>query len=180
MRALVNLIWILLAVLVAWGLAIGVLFMTPQELAILLGLSCFMLLASRLLWGYAALGTFVQAVLAGKSPNRERAEAEVHLPNPELLETGVLAAMWLAALDPYRYAFFVGYIVLALVTLASKFTLPLPADAWTWVSGTLLIEGVFWGASVAALMVWGLALLASQLTGELLAREQQTAEAAAT
>lgn len=173
MRFVVGLLWALLLVLASWGLAAGMALLTPQELAFLLGLSGFMLLASRLVWGYGALAAFVRQALAGAEPDRTRAESEVRVPEPERLGLAALAGLWLAALEPYRYAFYAVYTGLFLVTLAAKLALPLP-DAWGWVTGSLLIEGVFWGASIAALLVWSLSLLATTLVGELSAPAQQS------
>jgi len=169
MRILIGLIWGLLLALAAWGLAAGTTLLTPQELAFVLGLAGFMLLGARLVWGYGALAAFAEAALAGKEPDRERAEAEARVPEPERLGLAALAGLWYAALDPYRYAFYAVYATLFLITLTSKLVLPLP-DAWAWITGSLLLEGVFWGASVAVLLVWALSRLAVALVGELAAR----------
>lgn len=169
MRVLVGLIWGLLLALAAWGLAAGTALLTPQELAFVLGLAGFMLLGARLVWGYGALAVFAQAALAGKEPDRGRAEAEVRLPEPERLGLAALAGLWYAALEPFRYAFYAAYTLLFLITLASKLVLPLP-DAWAWITGSLLLEGVFWGASVAVLLVWALSQLAGALAAELARR----------
>ncbi|GEM_PF-3196629 len=165
MRFLLDLLWVILAVLAAWGLAVGLLLATPQELAVLLGFAVFMLLASRLLWGYGALSVFAEGVGRGEQPDRGQAEAAARVPEPERLGFAALASFWLAALEPYRYAFYAVYLVLMLVTLASKLVLPLP-DLWAWVTGSTLFEGVFWGASVVALLVWSISSLAASLTAK--------------
>ena len=163
MRLLIAVLWGVLIALAAWGLAAGTALLTPQELAFVLGLSVFMLLASRLIWGYGALAAFAQAALAGEQPDRSRAENEARVPEPERLGLAALASFWLAALEPYRYAFYAAYAVLFVITLATKLTLPLP-NAWAWITGSLLLEGVFWGASAAVLTVWALAQLATVFT----------------
>jgi hypothetical protein len=153
-------LWTILLILAAWGLAAGVAFATPQELAMLLGFAGFMLLAGRLLAGYGGLMAFAEAVAAGGEPDRSAAEAAAGVPEPERLGLVALAGFWLAALEPYRYAFYAAYVLLLLLTLASKLVLPLP-DLWAWITGATLIEGVFWGASVAALLVWALGAAAA-------------------
>jgi len=172
MRVLLGILWGLLLVLAAWGLAVGVAFATPQELAMLLGFAGFMLLAGRLLFGYGGLIAFAEAAGAGSEPDRAQAEAEARVPEPERLGLAALAGFWLAALDPYRYAFYAVYLLLLLITLATKLVLPLP-DMWAWIAGSSLIEGVFWGASIVALLVWALGAAAAVLVVRLAALPEQ-------
>ncbi len=166
MTVLLAILWWLLLFLAAWGLAVGIAFATPQELAMLLGFAGFMLIAGRLVYGYGGLAAFAEAALGGKEPDRARAEAEVRVPEPEKLGLAALAGMWLAALEPYRYAFYAVYLLLLLVVLAGKLVVPLPS-MWSWITGTTLIEGVFWGASIVALLVWALGAAATALSAQL-------------
>lgn len=170
MRRWIGWLWGALLALAAWALAAGFVLLTPQELALLLGLAGFMLLGGRLVWGYAALAAFAGAVGAGQEPDRGQAEREARVAEAERLDLAALAGLWLAALDPYRYAFFAVYTGLFLVTLAIKLVLPLPS-AWAWIEGGSLIEGVFWGASVAALFVLALSQLAAAQVARALAGE---------
>ncbi|WP_457637734.1 hypothetical protein [Oceanithermus sp.] len=172
MQVLLAVIWWILLILAAWGLAVGITFATPQELAMLIGFAGFMLLAGKLLFGYGGLLTFLEAATRGEEPDRSLAEAAVRLPDPEKLSLAALAGFWLAALDPYRYAFYAVYLLLLLITLATKLVLPLP-DMWAWVTGSSLIEGVFWGASIVALLVWALGAAASVLTVKLATPAEQ-------
>ncbi|WP_457630592.1 hypothetical protein [Oceanithermus sp.] len=172
---LLAILWAILLVLAVWGLAVGVAFATPQELAMLLGFAGFMLLAGRLLAGYSGLIAFAEKAAGGGEPDRHVAEEAAGVPEPERLGLAALAGFWLAALEPYRYAFYAVYVLLLLITLASKLVLPLP-DLWAWVTGSTLIEGVFWGASIAALLVWALGAAAAVLVVEL--AQKQPAEAA--
>jgi hypothetical protein len=175
MTTLLIALWWLLLALAAWGLAVGITFATPQELAMLLGFAGFMLIAGRLVYGYGGLVAFVEAALGGSEPDRSRAEAESRVPEPERLGLAALAGFWLAALEPYRYAFYAVYLLLLLVVLAAKLVMPLPS-MWAWISGTSLIEGVFWGASIVALLVWALGAAAAALTAKLATGGDQTAD----
>jgi len=166
MRILLAILWAILLVLAAWGLAVGLLLATPQELAMILGFAGFMLLGSRLVWGYGALSAFAEAVSRGESPDRSQAEAGSQLAEAEKLSVETLLGFWLAALDPYRYAFMAVYILLLLIVLALKLALPV-TTLWGWITGSSLIEGVFWGASVAALLVWALAAVAAAQVADL-------------
>jgi len=164
MRILLAILWGVLLVLAAWGLAVGLLLATPQELAMILGFAGFMLLASRLVWGYGALSTFVEALTKGENPDRKPAEIAAGVADADKLAVETLAGFWLAALEPYRYAFMAVYMLLFLIVLALKLALPV-TTLWGWITGSSLIEGVFWGASVAALLVWALgAVAAAQVT----------------
>ena len=169
MRWILAILWGLLLAFAVWGLAVGLMLATPQELAVLMGFAGFMLLASRLVWGYSALLDFVGALHRGEEPDRSVAEAAVRTPQAEDLPAKVLAGFWLAALEPYRYAFFAVYSLLLLIVLALKLSVPL-LSAWDWLTGGSLIEGVFWGASVAALIVWALSAAAAARLLELNAR----------
>lgn len=174
MRTLLAVFWGILLALAVWGLAVGVAFATPQELAMLLGFAGFMLIAGRLLSGYGSLISFAEAVSAGSEPDRSQAEAAAKVPEPERLGLAALAGFWLAALEPYRYAFYAVYLLLFLITLATKLVLPLP-NIWAWVVGSSLIEGVFWGASIVALLVWALGAAAAVLVVRLAALPEQAA-----
>ncbi|HGY10295.1 MAG TPA: hypothetical protein ENK37_09660 [Oceanithermus profundus] len=160
MRWILAILWGLLLAFAAWGLAVGFMLATPQELAALMGFAGFMLLGSRLVWGYGALLAFVEALHQGEAPDRSAAEAAVRAPQAAELPAEALAGFWLAALEPYRYAFFAVYALLLLIVLALKLAVPL-GSVWGWITGGSLIEGVFWGASVAALIVWALSAAAA-------------------
>ncbi len=160
MRIFLGFLWGVLLALAIWGLAVGLLLATPHELAVLLGFAGFMLLASRLVWGYGELGAFAGALQAGQNPDREAAEAGAGVHDAQELAAEVLAGLWLAALEPFRYAFIAAYVLLFLITLATKLAYPV-LSVWGWFTGTSLIEGVFWGASIAALIVWALSAAAA-------------------
>jgi len=160
MRILLGILWGILLVLAALGLALGLLLATPQELAVVMGFGGFMLLASRLLWGYGAVMGFAESLQRGEVPDRSQAEAAARVAGADELSSEVLAGFWLAALEPYRYAFFAVYMLLFLIVLALKLAVPL-VSVWSWITGSTLIEGVFWGASIAALIVWAFAATAT-------------------
>lgn len=166
MRVLLAILWGVLLVLAAWGLAVGLLLATPQELALLLGFAGFMLLGSRLVWGYGAISAFVEALGRGEEPDRAAAEAGSQQAQAEDLSDVALVSFWLAAFDPYRYAFIAAYVVLFLATMALKLELPI-ISFWGWITGSSLIEGVFWGASVAVLLVWTLGAVAAAQVADL-------------
>jgi len=166
MRILLAILWAILLVLAAWGLAVGLLLATPQELAMLLGFAGFMLLGSRLVWGYGAIGAFAEAIGRGENPDRAPAEAGSQQAEAEKLSIETLLGFWLVALDPYRYAFMAVYVLLFLISLALKLVLPV-TSFWSLFTGSSLIEGVFWGASVAALLVWALGAVAAEQVAEL-------------
>jgi len=149
-KALAWLWFLLLALLLFFGATVfaGA---TPEELAFLLGLFGFLLLANPLLFGYAGLLGFLAEVEAGTAKAERVAEA-THAPLALLKDLAglALATFWLKELSPYRYAYYGLFLLLLLVALA-----PQLAGGLAFAG---VLTGVLWGAAVPTVLVFGLEL----------------------
>jgi len=167
-RALAWLWFLLLAVLLFFASTLLARRVTPEELAFLLGLVGFFLLANPLIFGYAALLNFIAAAEQGRA-RLEDAWEMLGTP-PELRverEAATLAVLGLRALAPYRYAYY-GLLLLLLLLVVTP-QLAAPPFAW---GGTMI--GLLWGAAVPTVLVFSLEVAASWRLAGLLQKEKAT------
>ncbi len=179
-----HLVFALLAAVLALsvvGLAFGLAHAVPavplpQEIAFALGLLVFALLGNRLLFGYGFLVSYLQAVRAGRTDPKQDQRAfmrsrawPVHRIG-DLTRAGI-AVFWAERLDPERYAYFVAFVLLLLVTMVTALD-----PVASLVAGSYL-EGAAWGAAVPAFLVFLLEALARWQIDELLAEQVIWADA---
>ncbi len=154
--------WFSFAFLLAlafYGLTIAFLTATSVEFSYLLGLVTFLLLANRLLFGYGWIANLLDTVISLKSIEeahkqkiKERLEKKNFEPEEQLrdLSFKALIMLFFKDLDYYRYAYYGLFLLLAVLTVLTKFHL----------LGELVIgkyiEGVFWGSATVTFFVWGL------------------------
>ncbi len=159
-------------VLAIYGLSISILLATPAELSYIIGLIAFLLLGNRLIFGYGWLTNFLEVIITQKQVTaqdiqkiKDKMERNTYDFTQMLKDLSLkfIVSLFLKDLDYYRYAYYVGFVLVTVLTIMSKFNL----------LGDLIVgryvEGVFWGAATATLFVWGLEQLAKASFAELLA-----------
>ena len=165
--------WITFAVLIAvmfYGFTLIIFKATPSEIAFILGLVSFFLLANRLLFGYGWIANILDSILGMEDLEQKRPVIEKKVQEKKItseeeikkLSVSALILLLLKDLSYYQYAFYGVYLLLVIFTLAFNFNL----------FGDLLIgryiKGIFWGASVVVFFVWGLSQLSHILYSEFL------------
>ncbi len=162
------------AMLAALGIFIGLLLTDmiihpwlPEEVAFILGIALFYLLASQLLFGYGALSQYLekmaqnQVTQADAEKAYDRSGARRHGLLEEITHYG-LATLWLDRFGPYRYAYMGLYLLLAAYVVVTNLD---PVTGW--LSGSAM-EGFFWGATVISIFVFGADLLVRWQYGQLI------------
>ncbi len=149
----------LVLVIAFYGVSLAILSATSVEFAYLLGLISFLLLGTRLLFGYGWIANLLDKVISlkkitfsQKEALKERLERRNLEPLERLQDLSFKALIMIALkdLDYYRYAYYGIFLLLTLFTLLTKFNL-----LGDFVIGRY-VEGVFWGAATVTFFVWGL------------------------
>jgi hypothetical protein len=149
--------------LIMFGVAMAIFSSTPIELTFLLGLVAFGLFANKLLFGYGWITSILDKVISKKEVQQEHLEdlrdklQDKSIQSREVTEYlsfSALIMMMFKDLDYYKYAYYGIFMLLAILTVLTKFNL----------LGNLIVgkylEGVFWGAATITFFVWGLEQLA--------------------
>ncbi len=149
--------------LLFYGLTLAIFSSTPIELTYLLGVVSFGLFANKLLFGYGWMANILDNVISNEEVkedilNSAKDRLNKHNIQPkesiDYLSFSALITLILKDLDYYKYAYYGIFMLLALLTLLTKFNL----------LGNLIvgkyIEGLFWGAATTTFFVWGLEQLA--------------------
>lgn len=133
----------------------------PEATAFILGFLGFWLFANRLIFGYGAISNAAEMLIEGEEPDREEIAGKVagsreaaKARGLEKLSTSTLLSMWFAALEPFKYAYYVAFFLLFLVS--ALFELNILSSL---IFGPV-VEAVTLGAAVPTLLVWSLEWLA--------------------
>ncbi len=134
----------------------------PEFAAFLVGLVGFWLFANRLVFGYGALANMAYALLKGHEPDRETLLSRVrHRVNkPEEWSTAALLALWQGSLEPFKYAYYLGFfLVFAGAALFELNFFGGPLAAWA-------AKGLMFGAAIPTLLILSLELLANHYVSQ--------------
>ncbi|MEO2083180.1 MAG: hypothetical protein ABGX12_04045 [Desulfurobacteriaceae bacterium] len=162
-------VWWIALTLFSLTIAFGLFLMTasvaanPEAAAFILGLLGFWLFANRLIFGYGAISNTAEKVIEGEDVNKEEI-AEKVAKSPEAakaqkleeLEAAALLSMWYGVLEPFKYAYYLGFFLLFLVAALCELNI---------LSSVIfgpVVEAVTLGAAVPTLLVWSLEWLARQ------------------
>ncbi|ADU96662.1 hypothetical protein [Thermovibrio ammonificans] len=133
----------------------------PVTAAFFLGFLGFWLFANRLIFGFGGIANAAKAFIDGQLPDKAELAKKVaktqelaQLQKLEELSVVALLGMWRNALEPFKYAYYLGFFLTFL--LAVLFELNIISSI---VFGPVA-EAVMLGAAIPTLLVWGLELLA--------------------
>jgi len=155
--------FLIILFLIMFGVAIAIFSSTPVELTFLLGLVAFGLFANKLLFGYGWIASILDKVISKKEIEKEHMEnlrerlQDGNIQSREItdyLSFSTLIMLLFKDLDYYRYTYYGIFMVIALLTVLTKFNL----------LGDIIVgkylEGLFWGAATITFFVWGFEQLA--------------------
>ena len=139
----------------------------PEAAAFVIGFLGFWLFANRLIFGYGGIANAAKAFLDGEIPDKSEIAQKIakspeaaQLQKLEDLSVAALLSMWLSSLEPFKYAYYLGFFLVFLI--ATLFELNIISSI---VIGPIA-EAVMLGAAIPTLLVWGLELLASYYVGK--------------
>jgi hypothetical protein len=142
-------------------------FLEPSIGAFLIGVFGFWLFANRLIFGYGEMANLASEYLAGKISEQEAIKKgnfpeKTKKPEEEISRLSFLSliTLWQASLEPYRYAFYLGFFVLLILDLVLEGEI-INAD---------MLHALFLGALIPVLLVWSMEHLAGYYV-EKLAKE---------
>lgn len=124
----------------------------PEEVAFVMGVALFYLLANRLFFGYGSLSAYLDKIASGEvtEADKQRAHgksgAQKHGLIAQLTHYGI-ATIWLDRYEPYRYTYLAVYLLVAALVVVLNLN---------FVSGITtgsIVEGFFWGATVVSVFV---------------------------
>jgi len=134
----------------------------PETAAFALGFLGFWLFANRLLFGFGQIANIASALLQGEEVNpKEVAQKvaknplEAKLRGLEELSVATLLAMWRGALEPFKYAYYLGFFLVFLITILFELNI-----LSSIVFGPI-VEAITLGAAIPTVLVWGLELLSN-------------------
>ncbi len=150
----------------------------PEATAFVIGFLGFWLFANRLIFGYGGIANTAKALLDGEIPNKEEIAQKVakspeaaKLQKLEELSVAALLSMWLSSLEPFKYAYYLGFFLTFLISILFELNI-----ISSLVFGPVA-EAVTFGAAIPTLLVWGLELLASYYVGQALVKAVKEVEA---
>ncbi len=143
----------------------------PEAAAFVIGFLGFWLFANRLIFGYGGIANAAKAFLDGEIPDKSEIAQKIakspeaaQLQKLEDLSVAALLSMWLSSLEPFKYAYYLGFFLVFLI--AALFELNIISSI---VIGPVA-EAVTLGAAIPTLLVWGLELLAGYYVGQALVK----------
>ncbi len=149
----------------------------PEAAAFVIGFLGFWLFANRLIFGYGGIANAAKAFLDGEIPDKSEIAQKItkspeaaQLQKLEDLSVAALLSMWLSSLEPFKYAYYLGFFLVFLI--AALFELNIISSI---VIGPIA-EAVTLGAAIPTLLVWGLELLASYYVGQALMKAVKEVE----
>lgn len=149
----------------------------PEAAAFVIGFLGSWLFANRLIFGYGGIANSAKAFLDGEVPDKSeiaqkvaKSQEAVQLQKLEDLSVAALLSMWLSSLEPFKYAYYIGFFLVFLISILFKLNI-----LSSLVVGPVA-EAVTLGAAIPTLLVWGLELLASYYVGQALAKAVKEAE----
>ncbi len=154
---------------VAVLLWVGVSIISPEVGLILLASLAFGMFAFRLLSAYTLVMAVADAFRErGEVKDLQKVAQKSGKSEEELKQLPLSAALTLvmAALEPYRYTYYFGFVIVLLFALAVN-TLPTFADLKT------LMEAVFWGAALTTFIVWAFETFAEAAVAEVAELEEK-------
>jgi len=160
--------WLIFAVFTAvvlLGLFVlaTVISLNPETASFVLGLLGFWLFANRLIFGFGQIANMAGAIAQGEEVTSEevaekvaKSPEEAKLRGLAELNAVTLLSMWRGALEPFKYAYYLGFFLVFL--FAVLFELNIISSA---VIGPIVIALTL-GAAIPTVLVWGLELLADR------------------
>jgi hypothetical protein len=135
----------------------------PETAAFVLGLLGFWLFANRLIFGFGQIANLASSIAQGEEVDSKevakkvaKRPEEAKLRGLEELNAVTLLSMWRGALEPFKYAYYLGFFLVFL--LAVLFELNIVSSA---VIGPIVIALTL-GAAIPTVLVWGLEMLADR------------------
>jgi len=153
-------------------LVMGVTIFSPEVGILLISSLAFGMFAFRLLSSYVLVIATADAFKEGKLPTdyaklaQKSGKSEEEIKN---IPISAVLALILAALEPYRYTFYFGFVLILLVSLVA-YSLPSYTDM------RLYTEALFWGAALTTFIVWAFENFAEASVAEVAELEQQQGE----
>ena len=149
----------------------------PEAAAFVIGFLGFWLFANRLIFGYGGIANAAKAFLDGEIPDKSEIAQKIakspeaaQLQKLEDLGVAALLSMWLSSLEPFKYAYYLGFFLVFLI--AALFEMNIISSL---VIGPVA-EAVMLGAAIPTLLVWGLELLADYYVGQALVKAVKEVE----
>jgi len=162
-----RIVWWIALILFGIIVALGLFFLAaavasnPETAAFVLGLLGFWLFANRLIFGFAQIANLSSSFLQGEEVSKEevakkvvKREEEVELKGLKELSVAALLATWRSALEPFKYAYYLGFFLVFLLAVLFELNI---------ISSLLfgpVVEAITLGAAIPTVLVWGLELLA--------------------
>ncbi len=132
----------------------------PEAAAFVLGLLGFWLFANRLIFGFGQIANLASSFVEGEEVEKEevakkvaQSPQEAKLRGLEELSVAALLAIWRSSLEPFKYAYYLGFFLLFLFALMFELNI-----ISSLVIGPV-VEALTLGASIPTVLVWGLELL---------------------
>ncbi len=139
----------------------------PEAAAFVIGFLGFWLFANKLIFNYGGIANSAKLVLEGEELDRESLLNHVaknsdaaKLQKLEELSTVALLSMWYSALEPFKYAYYLGYFLVLLMAILFELNI-VSSLVFAPISEALAL-----GASIPTLIVWGLQLLSEHYLTE--------------
>ncbi len=126
----------------------------PEGAAFILGFLGFYLLANRLIFAYGGMLAVLGQILRKEEIDKRALAGKINQPIEKLeeLTESALVALWMAAVDPFRYAYYGIFMLMLLFTILFKLN----------IFGNALfgavVEGAFWGSALVTFFVFSLEL----------------------
>ena len=155
--------------IVAVLLWVGVSIISPEVGLILLSSLAFGMFAFRLLSAYTLIIATADIFKeGGEIKNLQKVAQKSGKTEEELKQVPLSAALAfvMAALEPYRYTYYFGFVIVLLFALAVN-TLP------TFVELKNLMEAVFWGSALTTFIVWAFETFAEASIAEVAEIEEK-------
>jgi len=174
--------WIALAlftaiVLLGFFILAAVVAAKPETAAFALGFLGFWLFANRLLFGFGQIANIASALIEGEEVDPKEVAKKVakhpleaKLRGLEELGVATLLAMWRGALEPFKYAYYLGFFLVFLFTILFELNI-----ISSIVFGPI-VKAITLGAAIPTVLVWGLEMLADRYLAMALEKAVQELE----
>ncbi|NPB04808.1 MAG: hypothetical protein GXO08_00270 [Aquificae bacterium] len=160
------LVFALLALAVWIGAGLTAL-LSPELVLVILGALGFGLFAFKLLTTYTAVLLAADRFLSGQPVDKKELAAKTSKETASEEPLFALLALLMASVEPYRYAYYLAFALLLLLTLAAVLT------PWNDQFKANL-EALFWGSALTTFFVWAFESFASAAVGEVADRERSS------
>jgi hypothetical protein len=128
----------------------------PEAAAFSIGFAGFWLFANRLIFGYGILANSAKAFLDGKELDKEKIAQKINQPIEKLEDIGIvsLLVMWKNSLEPFKYAYYLGFFLVFTIALLFEFNII------SSITVAPIAKGLMFGSAIPTVIVWGLELTA--------------------